>query len=101
MGNTILTQLEPDSMEANVTFRLRQTNYMYSNLITIAGDFNNWNSISHPFIKQNGEWVCKLKLEPGTYHYQLIIDGVWTLDPENVKTELDDGDNVNSVLVVE
>ena len=99
--NTLLSQLEPETVQANVTFKLRQTNYMYSNLITIAGDFNNWNPLSHPFIRKNGEWVCKLKLNPGRYHYKFVIDGVWTLDPENPKAELDDNENINSILVVE
>ncbi len=99
--NTVLAQLEPDGIEANVTFKLRQTNYMFSNLITIAGDFNDWNTLSHPFIKKNGEWVCKLKLDPGRYHYKFVIDGVWTLDPENPNAELDENDNINSILVVE
>ncbi len=99
--NTVLLQLEPDRIEANVTFKLRQTNYMFSNLITIAGDFNDWNTLSHPFIKKNGEWVCKLKLDPGRYHYKFVIDGVWTLDPENPNAELDDNENLNSILVVD
>ncbi|MEM9718683.1 MAG: serine hydrolase [Bacteroidota bacterium] len=99
--NVLLSQLEPDSIQANVIFRLRQTHYTYSNLITIAGDFNKWNPLMHLFIKQNGEWVCRLKLNPGTYHYKLVIDGVWTLDPENPNAELDDNENINSVLVVE
>jgi CubicO group peptidase (beta-lactamase class C family) len=99
--NTLLAQLEPENIQANVTFRLRQTNYMYANLITIAGDFNNWDPMLYPFVKQNGEWVCKLKLKPGTYHYKFVIDGVWTLDPENPVAELDDNENINSVLVVE
>ena len=98
---TVLNQLDPDNIEANVTFKLRQTNYMYTKLITVAGDFNGWNSLTHPFVKRNGEWVCKLKIPPGTYHYKFIIDGVWTLDPENTNAELDDNENVNSVLVVE
>ena len=99
--NTLLSQLEPETIQANVTFKLRQTNYMYSNLITIAGDFNDWNPLMHPFIKQNGEWVCKLKLDPGKYHYKFVIDGVWTLDPGNPNAELDDNENINSILVVE
>lgn len=99
--NTLLSQLAPESIQANVTFKLRQSNYMYSNLITIAGDFNNWNPLMHPFIKQNGEWVCKIKLPPGRYHYKFVIDGIWTLDPENPKAELDENENINSVLEIE
>ncbi len=98
--NTLLSQLEPGTIQANVTFKLRQTNYMYARLITIAGDFNNWNPIIHPFVKQNGEWVCRLKLKPGRYHYKFVIDGVWTLDPENTNVELDDNENINSILIV-
>ena len=97
---TRLSQLDPSTTQANVTFKLRQTNYMYSRLITIAGDFNNWNPMIHPFVKQNGEWVCRLELKPGRYHYKFVIDGVWTLDPENPNAELDDNENFNSILIV-
>ncbi len=97
---TLLSQLDPSTTQANVTFKLRQTNYMYSRLITIAGDFNNWNPMIHPFVKQNGEWVCRLELKPGRYHYKFVIDGVWTLDPENPNAELDDNENFNSILIV-
>ena len=99
--NTLISQLQPRDIKANVTLKLRQTNYMYANLITVAGDFNDWDTLMHPFIKQNGEWVCKLQLPPGRYHYKLIIDGIWTLDPENPVAELDDDENFNSVLVVD
>ena len=88
---TVLSQLTPDAIPANVIFRLRQTNYMYANLITVAGDFNNWEPLTHPFVKQNGEWVCKLKLAPGTYQYKFVIDGVGTLDPNNPKVVWDEG----------
>ena len=98
---TILTQLNPESIEANVVFKLRQLNHLYARHITVAGDFNGWNTITHPFVKKNGEWVCRLKLAPGRYQYKFVIDGVWTLDPENTLAELDDNENINSILVVD
>ena len=44
--------------------------------------------------------ILKMKLKPGTYPYKFIIDVVWTLDPENIKAELDDIENINPILIV-
>lgn len=94
----VFRQLSTEKRKGNVTFRLR--NYPYARLVTVAGSFNNWNSLSLPFVKENGEWVCQIDLEPGTYEYKLVIDGVWTIDPANMQTIESDG-NINSVLLVE
>jgi 1,4-alpha-glucan branching enzyme len=69
-------------------------------LVSVAGSFNDWNRWSLPCVRKNGEWVCRINLEPGTYQYKFVIDGVWTIDPSNTKVVEDNG-NLNSVLVVE
>jgi len=99
--NTLLFQLDPDVGQTNVTLRLAQRNYNHAKLVTVAGDFNHWNPMMYPFLKQHGAWVCHLKLEPGKYHYKFIVDGVAILDPENPSVAMDDNNTHHSVLIVE
>jgi len=50
--------------------------------VSIAGDFNNWNTISHPLKKdKKGAWKISLNLPPGTYQYRFFVDGEWQSDP--------------------
>jgi 1,4-alpha-glucan branching enzyme len=47
-----------------------------------AGDFNNWNTISHPMKRdKKGVWKVSLNLAPGTYQYRFFVDGGWQSDP--------------------
>ena len=66
--------------------------------INVAGQFNGWNSESHP-LQLTGEGVHELfvRLPPGSHPYKLVVDGQWMLDPANPE-KLDDGTgNENSV----
>ncbi|MEW6375498.1 MAG: isoamylase early set domain-containing protein [Thermodesulfobacteriota bacterium] len=50
--------------------------------VSISGDFNNWNTISHPMKKdKKGVWKISLHLPPGTYQYRFFVDGEWQTDP--------------------
>jgi len=50
--------------------------------VTLAGDFNGWDTESLKLKKQNGLWVLKLPLSPGRYQYVFVIDGKnWLADP--------------------
>ncbi|MEO1262175.1 MAG: serine hydrolase [Bacteroidota bacterium] len=94
---SIVQQLSENN-SGNTTFTF--TDYPYAKHVALAGSFNNWNSLSLPFVRKNGAWVCTIDLEPGTYEYKFIVDGVWTPDPENREIINNDG-NINSVLKVE
>lgn len=83
--------------EGNVVMRLPA--YPHATTVFVAGSFNNWNQLTLPMIKEKGEWRCPLQLEPGTYEYKFIIDGIWTIDPNNPAIKNNDG-NINSVLEV-
>ncbi|NCD68026.1 glycogen-binding domain-containing protein [Mucilaginibacter agri] len=81
------------------TFKLQ---WFGASEIMISGTFNNWNKNEwkmgqHPY----GQWAYQKKLDPGKYLYKFIIDGVWTLDPENKKIETDEQGNSNSILIVD
>lgn len=51
--------------------------------VSIAGDFNDWNTRSHPMKKdKKGVWEISLNLAPGTYQYKFFVDGDWQNDPD-------------------
>jgi 1,4-alpha-glucan branching enzyme len=50
--------------------------------VSVAGDFNEWNLVSHPMKKdKKGVWKISLDLLPGTYQYRFLVDGEWQSDP--------------------
>lgn len=55
--------------------------------VSIAGNFNNWNPESDFLERGNdGIYRLRLRLNPGDYHYKLVVDGRWVLDPFNPRT---------------
>ncbi len=65
-------------------FQYQSTN---ANIVTIAGDFNNWNPYSHQ-LKHKGAGIFEIELEldPKKIHlYSFVQDGIWTTDPNNKK----------------
>lgn len=70
--------------------------------VLIAGDFNNWSSMSTPLMS-NGEpsrWVTQLPLEPGRYRYRFVVDGQWVTDPNNTHVEINEYGELNNVVEV-
>ncbi len=50
--------------------------------VTIAGDFNAWDPLTHPLKKdKEGVWKIDVPLRPGTYEYRFFVDGEWQSDP--------------------
>ncbi|NPV52932.1 MAG: DUF3459 domain-containing protein [Firmicutes bacterium] len=55
-----------------------------ANSVHIAGDFNGWDSVSHPMHRDvHGWWSATLPLEAGLHQYKFIVDNSWVLDPAN------------------
>ncbi|MFO7860139.1 MAG: isoamylase early set domain-containing protein [Desulfosalsimonas sp.] len=55
--------------------------------LSLAGDFNNWDTDKHPLKKMpGGFWEKNVMLPPGRYEYKYMIDGRWCLDPANHKS---------------
>ena len=57
-----------------------------ANEVYLAGDFNSWQADAKDFRlrKFKGDiWKKMLKLKPGRYEYQFVVDGQWCCDPEN------------------
>ena len=91
-------ELPPPSLKGNTAFRLR--GYADAGVVALAGSFNQWNESQLLFGRENGEWVCRVDLDPGWYSYKFIVDGNWMLDPANPDTEEDAAGNVNSLVRV-
>ena len=51
--------------------------------VHLAGDFNGWNTASHPLKKdKTGVWKISVNLLPGIYEYLFFVEGVWQGDPQ-------------------
>ena len=70
--------------------------------VHVAGDFNDWSPSETPLTPAaDGAWTVMLRLEPGRYEYQFVVDGrEWLADPYAAE-ESDDGfGSRNAVLDV-
>lgn len=65
-------------------FQFHNTN---ANIVTVVGDFNDWNPYSQQLIyKGAGYFEIEIELEPKKiYLYSFIQDGIWIYDPNNKK----------------
>jgi len=68
--------------------------------IQIAGQINDWNPAATNLTFDGKVYKTTLLLNPGKYHYQVVIDGKWMLDPANPVFEDNGMGGYNSVLVV-
>jgi 1,4-alpha-glucan branching enzyme len=69
---------------APVRFRFR---HRTASTVTVAGDFNGWNTASHPLPREADDlWVLAVDLSPGRHEYKFFVNGrEWWNDPEAVK----------------
>lgn len=68
--------------------------------VQLAGQINDWNPSKTNLEKVDGVWKITLQLNPGKYHYQVVVDGNWILDPANPEIEDNNIGGQNSVLRV-
>ncbi len=66
--------------------------------VQIAGEINGWNPKESHLELKNGKWQIPLEIYPGKYHYQMVLDGEWVVDPNNMEQEENNLGGVNSVL---
>ncbi len=53
--------------------------------VHLVGDFTHWQKLPVSLKKESGGlWRATVELEPGTYHYRFLVDGIWRDDPECV-----------------
>jgi cyclomaltodextrinase len=72
------------------------------NKVFLAGSFNGWSMDKLPLTGPNaeGEYAVEVPLKPGRYPYKFVVDGKWTLDPNNSQTEDNGMGDKNSVVVL-
>lgn len=53
-----------------------------AHFVSLAGDFNEWNPISHPLgRREDGWWSIEVMLPHGHHQYRFLVDGEPALDP--------------------
>ncbi|MGQ0537351.1 MAG: isoamylase early set domain-containing protein [Gemmatimonadaceae bacterium] len=69
--------------------------------VAVMGGFNDWDGARSPMKRQaDGTWIVTLRLPPGSYEYQFLMDGaVRMTDPASPATDSEFGE-ANSVLTV-
>lgn len=68
--------------------------------VQLTGQINDWNPSATPLSFDGNVFKTTLMLNPGKYHYQVVLDGKWMLDPANPVKEDNNMGGFNSVLVV-
>ena len=67
--------------------------------VSIAGDFNNWQPA--PMQREGGQWIVRLPLKPGIYHYTFrSANGDWFVPPSTPGRRDDGFGGYTAVLVV-
>lgn len=69
--------------------------------VHLVGDFNGWRVGNESFMQQNnGRWVKKMPLNPGSYHYRFVVDGTWLEDPNNPTKARNPFGQMNSLIEI-
>lgn len=67
--------------------------------VMLAGDFTHWKPVRMRKQK-GGRFVSVVPISPGTHEYKFILDGQWTVDPENNAWAVNTYGTLNSVANV-
>ncbi|MCK5839677.1 MAG: hypothetical protein KAG99_07500 [Bacteroidales bacterium] len=70
------------------------------NAVQVAGSINGWNPSATNMQWMDNTWQATVMLDPGIYQYQLVFDGLWSLDPGNPDSIDNNAGGFNSLLVV-
>lgn len=68
--------------------------------VQLTGQINDWNPAVTPLTFDGSVFKATMMLNPGKYHYQVVVDGKWMLDPANPVKEDNNMGGFNSVLFV-
>lgn len=68
--------------------------------VMLSGTFNNWSTMHTRMEKTEKGWSITFPLKPGEYEYKYIVDGNWTIDPENYNRRDNEAGSQNSVVFV-
>lgn len=69
--------------------------------VYLLGNFNGWNSNSHPMQRMpDGAWVLQVPLHHGHHQYRFLVDGKVELDPKASGVARDQNGECASLLAV-
>lgn len=69
--------------------------------VAVAGDFNQWDTTSHPMKKdKKGLWGISIPLSSGPHEYLFFVDSEWLFDPNCTRSVVNPFGSENSVVVV-
>ena len=101
----IIKKYSKDKKVCQVTFTFLKEMCENFEIISVVGDFNNWDPNKHKFSHKNsdGSSSIEIVLETGKeYQFRYLCDGqIWLNEPEADKQVLTHyGDSENSVLII-
>lgn len=82
-------EIKPADYQANLfankdgIVRFRIHAFPNAEHVAIAASFNNFSKTALTLVRRGDEWIGEVRLDPGTYAYQVFVDGTWQVDPEN------------------
>jgi hypothetical protein len=69
--------------------------------VAVVGNFNEWDATKDQLtLTGDSVWTGNIRLAPGRYEYQLVIDGKWMPDPSAQHSAESEFGGTNSVLIV-
>ena len=69
--------------------------------VAVVGNFNDWDVTRHVLtLTGDSVWSGNIKLAPGRYEYQLVVDGKWMSDPGAQHSAQSEFGGTNSVMIV-
>lgn len=92
---TVLPE-KPLAASRKITFKYRNSE---ASEVKLAGDFNDWDPQTMTK-KGKQDWLINMRLAPGKYNYKFIVDGSWTKDPRNAKSQTDNYGSEHSIIEV-
>lgn len=88
-----------DDDERDVEFELEDAQAQKA---SVVGTFNDWKKDANPMTKEGDIWKCSLKLKPGKYEYQFVInDTDWIVDPKSDNNVKNKYQGENSVIEID
>jgi 1,4-alpha-glucan branching enzyme len=68
--------------------------------VCIAGTFNDWEPRKDPLKKSAKGWKTVKYLDPVTYEYRFVVDGIWVDDPACTRRRSNQYGSENCLLEV-
>ena len=84
--------------------KLYDFNYKFQNQrpnsVLISGSFDKW-QVKHPLVYDSiqDKWHISLRLKKGKHYFKFIIDGIWRINPNELKERGNDGIINNYVII--